>query len=570
MSARRNTLLSVFALTAALGACTDNPVESPITAQEGRWRDSPPGQVTDLAVKATTASSVVLTFTEVEDGGGKPANYQIRYAPSPIGHGWGSATVVDAGTCASPLPGREVGAMRECSVEGLEAGSAHDFQIVAFRGGLNKNATFGALSNVATGTTAAVDTEAMEPADTTSTVPQDTTTTVTVPGTVTNLGVKSAAATSVVLSFTQVTDGAGGAADYQVRYAPNPIGWGWGSATPVSAGSCANLEGTVVGQTMECSVEGLTTGQKYDFQMVAYRGTIGVDATYGGLSNIATGTTTDTSSGDGSTGGQGGGSECDNPSSAWIFCDDFEKDRMSSYFEYDAAGGAFARMTSVGVGGSSGMRARFAAGQVSAGSLKLAFGRTPQSYFRPVDTGTQNYRDIYWRVWVRNEPDWTGGGGNKLSRATIFSSSSTWAQAMIGHVWTATTGPGWNYLAQDPASGTDSQGNVVTTKYNDFANLRWLGATQGSTPLFTGSSIGQWQCVEARVRLNDAGSANGVFEVWVNGQLDSRKTNLDWIGKYSDYGINAVMLENYWNGGSPKSQERYMDNFVVSTRRIGC
>ena len=29
------------------------------------------------------------------------------------------------------------------------------------------------------------------------------------------------------------------------------------------------------------------------------------------------------------------------------------------------------------------------------------------------------------------------------------------------------------------------------------------------------------------------------------------------------------MLDCYWNGGSPKEQNRYYDNFVISTKRIG-
>jgi hypothetical protein len=31
-----------------------------------------------------------------------------------------------------------------------------------------------------------------------------------------------------------------------------------------------------------------------------------------------------------------------------------------------------------------------------------------------------------------------------------------------------------------------------------------------------------------------------------------------------------VFVENYWNTGSPVAQERYLDNLVVSTQRIGC
>ena len=52
------------------------------------------------------------------------------------------------------------------------------------------------------------------------------------------------------------------------------------------------------------------------------------------------------------------------------------------------------------------MRARWAAGQSMAGALHLAFGRTPSSYFRPVDAGTTNYRDIYWRLYVRTQSGW--------------------------------------------------------------------------------------------------------------------------------------------------------------------
>src|SRR5690606_27065922 len=80
--------------------------------------------------------------------------------------------------------------------------------------------------------------------------------------------------------------------------------------------------------------------------------------------------------------------ECSSPQAGWIWCDDFESDRLARYFEYDQQNGSFARTSAVGVNGTTAMRARFAAGQTNAGSLKLAFGRTPDSYMRPVDAGT--------------------------------------------------------------------------------------------------------------------------------------------------------------------------------------
>ena len=122
----------------------------------------------------------------------------------------------------------------------------------------------------------------------------------------------------------------------------------------------------------------------------------------------------------------------------------------------------------------------------------------------------------------------------------------------------------------DPASGTDTEGNLVTRKYNDFNNLRWLGIKRGQTPIFDSNHVGQWYCIEARARLNDPGISNGVQTLWINGQKEAENSGMNWVGNFSDYGINMVFLENYWNGGSAKDQYRYFDNFVVSTQRIGC
>jgi hypothetical protein len=215
------------------------------------------------------------------------------------------------------------------------------------------------------------------------------------------------------------------------------------------------------------------------------------------------------------------------------------------------------------------MRARFALGQVSAGALHLAFGKTPQAYFRPVDAGTAIYRDVYWRLFLKHQAGWIGGAGDKLTRAFSFASSTTWAQSMFAHLWGGGA-PDQNYLILDPASGTDALGNLKTTTYNDFPNMRWLGATRGTTPLFDASHVGAWYCVEAHVQLNDAALSNGVFEFWIDGSLEARQTGLNWLGGFSAYGINAAYFENFWNTGSPQAQERYFDNIVVSTQRIGC
>ncbi len=114
-----------------------------------------PGTVADLRVASTTSSSVTLNFTSQNDGSGSPARYQVRYAATPLGWGWGTATPVENGTCAGMVQGGAIGTTVSCTVTGLAAGNSYDFQLVSYRGVLDGSAVFSNLSNIATGVTGA-------------------------------------------------------------------------------------------------------------------------------------------------------------------------------------------------------------------------------------------------------------------------------------------------------------------------------------------------------------------------------------------------------------------------------
>ena len=253
----------------------------------------------------------------------------------------------------------------------------------------------------------------------------------------------------------------------------------------------------------------------------------------------------------------------------WIWCDDFETDKTASYFEKK---GPFNRTAGVGINGSYGMQSNWTSGSVDGGSLKLAFGLTPPgSGIVPpmgVDTTTK-FRLIYYRVYLKSQIGWNSGANkhSKFSRATSFVAAD-WTQAMIAHVWSNDTGNN-NYLRSDPANCV-SDSSVRCVGYNDFAALAWLGGVNGTTAVFASPNVGTWNCIEAYVRLNDAGLSNGIAKFWVDGHLEASSTNMNFVGSYSDYGINAVLFENYINNGSPQAQSRYWDNLVVSTQRIGC
>lgn len=264
-------------------------------------------------------------------------------------------------------------------------------------------------------------------------------------------------------------------------------------------------------------------------------------------------------------------------SSDLIWYDDFDGDSINDiknrYFEVWTTNN-FGPVTSDAFGGSGhALRGTFQPGTESAGNIKLRIGRSPVG-----NKGarlTEDFTDVYWRMYVKHQRGWQGNP-LKMSRATTFAKSD-WSQAMFAHVW---EGSG-DRIKLDPASGVSdngSGGSIATSGYNDFANMTWAGplgvvqspTTSPSYPIYRSDYVGQWVCIETRAKLNTPGKSDAEFTMWINGVESAKAINFTWRGTYTAYGINAIMLENWWNGGkSPQTQWRNFDNFVVSTKPIG-
>src|SRR6267142_384302 len=104
-----------------------------------------PLTVNDLTVASVTPNTITLAFTEVDDGSGKPASYEIRYAAGTLS--WSTGTAIPS------LVGTTIGAKRTIVVTGLVPVTSYQFQLVSYRGVLNVSAMFGGLSNVVSATT---------------------------------------------------------------------------------------------------------------------------------------------------------------------------------------------------------------------------------------------------------------------------------------------------------------------------------------------------------------------------------------------------------------------------------
>lgn len=107
------------------------------------------------------------------------------------------------------------------------------------------------------------------------------------PGTVSDLSVVPLSSTTARVIFTQQDDGTGVPAKYDNRLAVSPISWG--AASSVTVGPCSSpyAPAGIIGSPVSCDLSGLTPGQAYQMQNVAFRGTMNAGATYGSLGNIA-------------------------------------------------------------------------------------------------------------------------------------------------------------------------------------------------------------------------------------------------------------------------------------------
>jgi hypothetical protein len=218
------------------------------------------GAVLDLRVVSTTSSSVLVRWTQVHDGAGRPALYRVKYANAPIDYG-------GAQVACSMVEGTAIGEPAYCEIRGLPSGASREIALRSFRivDGQWRGAT---ASNVAVGRT------------------DDTA------GSgglaVSDLRVHWQTSSKLRLRWTQVEDGTGAPARYRVKF--DRPSFSWSSASM----GCSEVIGGSVGASIGCDIDGLPAGTTYEVQLMSYRL---VDGRWqnGQSSNIAVGRTTEAS-----------------------------------------------------------------------------------------------------------------------------------------------------------------------------------------------------------------------------------------------------------------------------------
>jgi WD40 repeat protein len=244
----KSLIPSLLAPLILILGCSD---ESTVPTSDG----TPPGAVTDLAVRDSSSHTVTLTWTAPGDDGteGQAARYDLRRSQSLLTEaGWEAATVADS----SMVP-KIAGLAETLTVEGL-VGGAWFFALKA----ADEVPNWSALSNVAG--TMLVDSVA--------------------PGAIADLAVVSVTASSVELSWTAPGDDGetGQAAEYDLRYALAEITEeAWESATQVEGEPAPSVAGT----SESFTITGLEVSRLYYFALKTTDGA----GNWSVLSNVVSG-----------------------------------------------------------------------------------------------------------------------------------------------------------------------------------------------------------------------------------------------------------------------------------------
>jgi len=99
---------------------------------------------------------------------------------------------------------------------------------------------------------------------------------------------------------------------------------------------------------------------------------------------------------------------------ALIWYDDFDNPQQQQRYAEDA--GDLSDEVRFGHTGRS-LLMRYPTGSRGIGGRKVFFGDSPTNRRQTV-RGEESFTDLYWRIYVKHQSGWTGGGPDKLSRVS--------------------------------------------------------------------------------------------------------------------------------------------------------
>jgi len=234
--------------------------------------------------------------------------------------------------------------------------------------------------------------------------------------------------------------------------------------------------------------------------------------------------------------------ECDdwqNQHPEWVWCDDFEATTALDTRYEDVSTNGMGQSTDDAFSGQASLKQSYTSGQVDAGWV-----------IKVQNSGFPDH--IFYRYYHKFGPGYTRYPP-KMARIGYRVRSGSWQPTFMVHTWLNTSN---SEVTLDVLARNSSQANP-----SGWLPVRNSGVRLSDFP-------DRWVAVEVEVQLNTPGSTDGIYRLWIDDTLVVEALNVDLRGATSDR-INEIMLDTYWNGGADGDRERFYDNFVISTQRIG-
>ncbi|MDD5527610.1 MAG: hypothetical protein PHO56_01370 [Patescibacteria group bacterium] len=227
---------------------------------------------------------------------------------------------------------------------------------------------------------------------------------------------------------------------------------------------------------------------------------------------------------------------------SYLWSDNFDDGKTLSEKYQDVSTNGMSVSSADALSGKYSLRQTYSQGQVDAGWV--------------VRVDNSGFPDHVFMSWAHKFESGFQGFPPKMARIRYRprSGPNAWQTRFAVHTWIETNGE----VALDVVAPDSSQAN----------STGWLAIARSGFSFADPANIGRWVNFEMEVKLNTPGKKDGLYRLWIDNKLVIERIGVDLRGN-TDYKWNEAMLDTYWNGGSPKVQSRYYDNFIISTERIG-
>jgi len=170
-------------------------------------------------------------------------------------------------------------------------------------------------------------------------------------------------------------------------------------------------------------------------------------------------------------------------------------------------------------------------------------------YFLPADF---SYPPIELKIWISNSfHDWgayptSQGQGKPNSYAPYYMTI-----ALLGSNHGANAGTFYGELTRADGLGAPSNTGSLWQMY----------AQNQGTP--SKATLGQWNHLRFRTKLNTIGQSDGIFQMWINDVLKADYSNVNYRSSYATHGWNHLMLVPHFNNSVPKAENVYYDDLYL-------